>query len=114
MPKPLLEIDGPFVIGLTAAPDRLIQVRRNRLLMLKEQEETDYINADVVKEELKLARRLFAEQGWPVIDVTKRSIEETATAIYTLYNRHLEQRLTRVSEMVAAPAARPRGKKRRQ
>jgi regulator of PEP synthase PpsR (kinase-PPPase family) len=117
MPKQLFEIDGPFVVGLTAASDRLIQVRRNRLLMLKEQQETDYINEDVVKEELKIARRLFGEQGWPVIDVTKRSIEETATAIYTLYNRHLERRLNAVAEKVtgsvaASTAPTPKAKKR--
>jgi regulator of PEP synthase PpsR (kinase-PPPase family) len=94
LPKSLLELDGPFVVGLTAAPDRLIQVRRNRLLMLSQEADSDYVDLDVVKDELKLARRLFAERGWPVIDVTKRSIEETATAINTLYHRHLEQRLT--------------------
>lgn len=112
MPKHLLEVNGPFVVGLTAAPDRLVQVRRNRLLMLKEREETDYINPEVVKEELKLARRLFAERGWPVIDVTKRSIEETATAIYTLYTRHLEERVTEVADKVVDTAPRPTPRRR--
>jgi [pyruvate, water dikinase]-phosphate phosphotransferase / [pyruvate, water dikinase] kinase len=112
LPKPLIEIDGPFVIGLTAAPDRLIQVRRNRLLMLKEQEETDYVDEEVVKDELRFARRLFTERGWPVIDVTKRSIEETATAIYTLYSRQLEQRLIQVAEETPSPSSRSRAKKR--
>jgi regulator of PEP synthase PpsR (kinase-PPPase family) len=64
--------------------------------MLSQDADTDYVDLDVVKDELKLARRLFSERGWPVIDVTKRSIEETATAINTLYHRHLEQRLSRV------------------
>ena len=92
LPDELFRPAGPFRVGLTAAPERLVQVRRNRLLMLRQKEATDYTDIDNVADEIAGARRLFARQGWPVIDVTRRSIEETAAAIYQLYDRHREAR----------------------
>ena len=86
LPPSLLEATRPLVVGLTNNPDRLVQVRRNRLLMLNQAESTDYIDLERVREEVAYARRLFAERRWPVIDVTRRSIEETAAAILRLYN----------------------------
>ncbi|MEM6828772.1 MAG: kinase/pyrophosphorylase, partial [Pseudomonadota bacterium] len=74
----------PLVVGLTTAPERLVQIRRNRLLSLNEGTETAYVDNDKVKEELHFARRMFADNGWPVIDVTRRSIEESAAAIIRL------------------------------
>jgi len=65
-------------------PERLIQIRRNRLLSLKENRESDYIDTDAVRQEIIAARRLFERQGWPIIDVTRRSVEETAAAIINL------------------------------
>ncbi len=65
-----------------------MQIRRNRLLSLKETQETDYINVDHVREETLNARKLFARHGWQVIDVTRRSIEETAAAILNLYQEY--------------------------
>ena len=94
LPKELSELTNPFCIGLTAAPDRLVQVRRNRLLLLKQDEETDYVDIDTVKREIADARRMFARHGWAVIDVTRRSIEETATTIFQLYSRHAKHSLT--------------------
>ena len=90
LPPEVLELKGPFCIGLTAAPDRLVQIRRNRLLSLHQDDESDYIDPEVVKREITDARRLFAKQNWPVIDVTRRSIEETASAIYKLYRQQNE------------------------
>ena len=81
-------IKSPLIVGLTASPERLVQIRRNRLLSLKESQETDYINVDLVREETVNARKLFSRHGWHVIDVTRRSIEETAAAILTLYQEH--------------------------
>ena len=66
------------------SPDRLIQIRRNRLLSLKENRESTYIDVDAVRDEIVQARRLYERQGWPVIDVTRRSVEETAAAIINL------------------------------
>ena len=77
---------SPLVIGLTTAPERLVQIRRNRLLSLNEGTKTSYVDAERVKEELQFARRMFADNGWPVIDVTRRSIEESAAAIIRLVN----------------------------
>ncbi|NNC58804.1 MAG: kinase/pyrophosphorylase [Erythrobacter sp.] len=85
-PPKLFELKGPLVVGLTTAPERLVQIRRNRLLTLNERAETSYVEKDRVSEEVKFARRMFADNNWPVIDVTRRSIEETAAAIIGLYN----------------------------
>jgi len=82
---------GPIVIGLTKTPERLIQLRRNRLRLLAQEEETDYVDPETVREEVAAARRLFTENRWPVIDVTRRSIEETAAAILQIYERRLEE-----------------------
>jgi regulator of PEP synthase PpsR (kinase-PPPase family) len=83
-PPALFGLRHPAVIGLTTSPERLIQIRRNRLLSLNEATETAYVDNDRVKGELQYARRMFADNGWPVIDVTRRSIEETAAAIIRL------------------------------
>ncbi len=86
-PPALFGLKHPMVVGLTTAPDRLIQVRRNRLLSLNQAPETAYVDADRVARELAYARRMYADNDWPVIDVTRRSIEETAAAVINLYNQ---------------------------
>jgi regulator of PEP synthase PpsR (kinase-PPPase family) len=83
-PPALFHLKKPLVVGLTTGSDRLVQVRRNRLLSLNQAPETDYVAEDAVKRELAYARRMFGDNGWPVIDVTRRSIEETAAAIIKL------------------------------
>ena len=85
-PTALFGLKHPLVVGLTTAPDRLIQVRRNRLLSLNQAPETAYVDQDRVAREVQYARRMFADNDWPVIDVTRRSIEEAAAAIINLYN----------------------------
>lgn len=77
----------PFVVGLTKDPARLVQVRRNRLQMLSQDSNTDYVDLESVREEVMAARRLCTKYNWPVIDVTRRSIEESAAAITQLYER---------------------------
>ncbi|MBN4046582.1 kinase/pyrophosphorylase [bacterium AH-315-P15] len=84
LPEELDQVEGPLIIGLTVSADRLIQVRRNRLLSLKEKAETDYTDPDLVKREVVEARRIFTRAGWPVIDVSRRSIEETAASALNL------------------------------
>ncbi|RYD89251.1 MAG: phosphoenolpyruvate synthase regulatory protein, partial [Sphingomonadales bacterium] len=76
----------PTIVGLTTSPERLIQIRRNRLLSLNQSPETRYVDQETVVAELAFARRIFSDQGWAVIDVTRRSIEETAAAIINLVN----------------------------
>ncbi|RZF65335.1 kinase/pyrophosphorylase [Sphingomonas populi] len=83
-PRVLFSLKRPLVVGLTTSADRLIQVRRNRLLSLNQAPETDYVDHEAVSREVAWARRMFADNGWPVIDVTRRSIEETAAAIIAL------------------------------
>ncbi|MBS0255607.1 MAG: kinase/pyrophosphorylase [Proteobacteria bacterium] len=85
-PAALYALKHPLVVGLTTAPERLVQVRRNRLLSLNQAPDTAYVDGDQVTREVQYARRMFADNGWPVIDVTRRSIEETAAAVIALYN----------------------------
>ncbi|HEX8620441.1 MAG TPA: pyruvate, water dikinase regulatory protein [Allosphingosinicella sp.] len=89
-PPSLFSLEHPLVVGLTTNPDRLVQIRRNRLLALNQAPETDYVDLEAVNAELAFARRLFADNGWPVIDVTRRSIEETAFAIVKLCNERTD------------------------
>jgi regulator of PEP synthase PpsR (kinase-PPPase family) len=98
-PPALYGLRRPLVVGLTTAPVRLIQVRRNRLLSLNQSPDTDYVDAERVTSEVKFARRMFADNGWPVIDVTRRSIEETAAAVINLYN---ERKASGVFETVGS------------
>ena len=84
-PPALFDLRHPMVVGLTTAPRRLVQIRRNRLLSLNERTETAYVNEQQVEKEVAFARRMFADNGWAVIDVTRRSIEETAAAVIKLY-----------------------------
>jgi [pyruvate, water dikinase]-phosphate phosphotransferase / [pyruvate, water dikinase] kinase len=86
-PESLLAATKPMIVGLTTNPERLIQVRRNRLRSLNQTDESDYVDENQVLQEIQLARRLFAQHNWPVIDVTRRSIEETAAAIINLLNQ---------------------------
>ncbi len=83
-PAILYQLKKPLVVGLTTSTDRLVQIRRNRLLSLNQKTETAYVEQESVAREVAYARRLFADNGWPVIDVTRRSIEETAAAIIAL------------------------------
>jgi len=84
LPEKLLSLKKAMVVALTASPDRLVQIRRNRLLSLREDRASSYIDVDSVREETVAARRLYERQGWPVIDVTRRSVEETAAAVINL------------------------------
>jgi regulator of PEP synthase PpsR (kinase-PPPase family) len=85
-PPELYKLKHPLIVGLTTSADRLVAIRRNRLLSLNQHPETSYVDQDSVAREIAYARRMFADNGWPVIDVTRRSIEETAAAIIQLCN----------------------------
>jgi hypothetical protein len=92
LPQELFKLEGPLIVGLTKDAQNLVQVRRQRLNMLDEHGgDTDYVDPEKVREEVQEARRLFARKGWPTIDVTRRSIEETAATIMTYYSRHRAQ-----------------------
>jgi regulator of PEP synthase PpsR (kinase-PPPase family) len=83
-PAALKTIKGVPVVGLTLSPDRLVQIRRNRLRSLNEGRDSSYVDIDMVRGEIVAARRLFEREGWPVIDVTRRSVEETAAAVINI------------------------------
>lgn len=90
IPPEKLELKRPLYVGLSASPDRLAQIRRTRLKSDSSKEyppdlpENRYLNQEDIEEEVRSARRMFGKYGWPVIDVTKRSIEETAAEIMGL------------------------------
>lgn len=86
-PTELTEAKGPLIVGLTKDPRSLSDIRKNRLKFLNRDEEDAYADVEKVREEVASARRLFARYNWPVIDVTRRSIEEASAAILQLYNR---------------------------
>jgi len=73
------------VVGLYASPERIVQIRQNRLLGLNAHRDADlYVDRQAVAEEVAFSRRLCAKHNWPIIDVTRRSIEETAAAVMAL------------------------------
>lgn len=80
-PPQLFAATKPLIIGLKVSPERLIQIRKQRLLTLNEVAETEYVDEDAVRAEVVEANRLFQRNKWKVIDVSRRSIEETAAAI---------------------------------
>jgi [pyruvate, water dikinase]-phosphate phosphotransferase / [pyruvate, water dikinase] kinase len=87
LPQELVAAEHPLIVGLANDPERLIQLRRNRLSMLRREGESEYTDLEAVRQEVRQARRIFVERHWPVIDVTRRSIEETAAAILSLLAR---------------------------
>jgi regulator of PEP synthase PpsR (kinase-PPPase family) len=84
LPKQLELASRPLVVGLIASAERIAQIRRHRLLALNEKEETDYVDHRQITAELVHMRKLCSRHNWPVIDVTRRSIEETAAAVINL------------------------------
>ncbi|MDE2577691.1 MAG: kinase/pyrophosphorylase [Hyphomicrobiales bacterium] len=87
-PPTLEQVSKPLVVGLVASPDRIVQIRQNRLLALNADPDTPYIDRDLVADEIAMSRRLCERHKWPMIDVSRRSIEETAAAIMDLYREH--------------------------
>jgi [pyruvate, water dikinase]-phosphate phosphotransferase / [pyruvate, water dikinase] kinase len=88
LPEAVLGLRNPLVVGLVASVERIVQIRENRLLALNAGPDSPYVNRLFVAREVAQARKLCAEHGWPVIDVTHRSIEETAAAVIDLYKIH--------------------------
>jgi [pyruvate, water dikinase]-phosphate phosphotransferase / [pyruvate, water dikinase] kinase len=88
LPFGLESLRRPLIVGLIASAERIVQIRQNRLLSLNAHSQTEYVDRVAVAEEIAASRRLFAEKGWPTIDVTRRSIEETAAAILDLFREH--------------------------
>jgi hypothetical protein len=91
VPDVLRQAKGPLIVGLWVSPDRLVQVRRNRLASMGEERDTNYIDLDSVRAEIAATRQLFEQQDWPAIDVSRRSIEETAASVMNLLTERREK-----------------------
>ena len=74
------------VVGLTAEPDRLVDLRKNRMQSIKDNESTEYTSLDIVQKEMEDARKLFLKYKWPSIDVTRKSVEETAASVLKIHD----------------------------
>ena len=88
LPSTVMGLKHPLIVGLFASPERIVQIRHNRLLALNADAQSPYVDRMSVAEEISNSRRLFTQNGWPTIDVTRKSIEETAAAIIDLYRNH--------------------------
>jgi [pyruvate, water dikinase]-phosphate phosphotransferase / [pyruvate, water dikinase] kinase len=88
LPLDLFAEKRPLVVGLLISADRLIHIRRNRLVAMKETRAGSYTDEDAVRREVMDAQKLFEREGWPTIDVSRRSIEETAAAVMNLLAEH--------------------------
>jgi regulator of PEP synthase PpsR (kinase-PPPase family) len=84
LPEALTKPHTAFVIGLVASPERIAEIRRNRVRIMSDRNLDNYVDRDQIANEVTYSRRLCARHGWPVIDVTRRSIEETAATIIRL------------------------------
>ena len=84
--KKILEENGiNCVVGLTTEPERLVDIRRNRMTTLRETEPTIYTNYEKITKEVEEAKKLFKKYNWPTVDVTRKSVEETAASIIKIY-----------------------------
>lgn len=105
LPSALFRARMPLIVGLVASPERIVQIRQNRILALNANNDSmPYVDRRSVAEEVAFTRRTCADQGWPMIDVTRRSIEETAAAILAL----LKERRTPAEETSGFDAPVPR------
>ena len=92
LPENITSLKQPLVVGLTISNDRLIEIRTSRLHAMQQEANTDYVNEERVQDEIETSKKLFRQQGWPVIDVTRRSVEETATLIIQYRQRQVDKR----------------------
>ena len=84
IPENIYDLKKPLIVGFTINPEKLIQIRQNRMFSLGQELKTDYIDLERIKNEIAESRKLFAKLKCKVIDVTKRSVEETAAKIIQL------------------------------
>ena len=82
----ILKIKKTCVVGLTTEPDRLIDIRKNRLSLIKEKNTSTYVSLEEIKKEVMFAKILFKKNNWPIIDVTRKSVEETAASVIKIYD----------------------------
>ena len=97
LPPALFSATKPLIVGLWASPERLLQVRRNRLVTMGETKSSDYVDEEAIRAEIASARKLYERHDWPSLDVSRRSIEETAA---TVLNLLAERALRAAGELV--------------
>jgi regulator of PEP synthase PpsR (kinase-PPPase family) len=76
-------------VGLSTEPERLVEIRKNRMNSLKETENTKYTNIEIIKKEVNEAKKTFQKYRWPSIDVTRKSVEEAAASIIKIHEIYL-------------------------
>ena len=81
IPKGLEENKKSCIVGLVAEPDRLADIRRNRVAIMKDHNLKEYTDLEFIKKEVEDSKKLFKKNSWPIIDVTRKSVEETAASI---------------------------------
>ena len=85
IPKEVIKSSTICIIGLTTEAERLYDIRRNRLNSLKENEASDYTSLEKIRDEIDQSRKIFKQNKWPIIDVTRKSVEETAASIIKIF-----------------------------
>ena len=91
LPHELTVVKHPLIVGLVATPERIIQIRKNRLMALNAKDDSSYVDKRLVSEEIVKAKKLFESSNWPVIDVTRKSIEETAAEVMLLLRARISE-----------------------
>ena len=91
LPHELTVVKYPLIVGLVATPERIIQIRKNRLMALNAKDDSSYVDKRLVSEEIVKAKKLFESSNWPVIDVTRKSIEETAAEVMLLLRARISE-----------------------
>lgn len=87
LPDIVFRLKKPLIIGLTISAEVLIQIRRNRMISINNTDESSYTDLEIIREELLETRRIFTKNNWPVIDVTRRSVEETSANIIQYFQK---------------------------
>jgi len=87
LPEELEKIEKAMVVGLLINPDRLIEIRKNRIVSMNDVSNTSYVDYTKVEQEIAEAKKIYQQHGWPIIDVTRKSVEETAATIIKLYEQ---------------------------
>jgi len=91
LPPSLETLKKPLIVGLSISPERLQQIRKTRLQSLKHEEDTNYVDMESMEQEIAESRKLFNQNRWPIIDVTRRSVEETAATIVQYLKKHQDK-----------------------
>ena len=100
LPEQLTKPHTAFVVCLIASPDRIAEVRRHRAMLLADRNLDDYVDRDRIAAEIAYSRKICAQNGWPIIDVTRRSVEESAaTILKLLQDRRCGRRRRRVQDV---------------